>query len=113
MAYDPLDIEGTEATLSDKELRDRLARESEVEDVRWLMSNKRGRRILWRLLDQSGVFRLSFTTNAMQTAFNEGCRNFGLRTLAMIQEHCSDQYSQMQKENVNGRGSTGPSRNDQ
>lgn len=97
--YDPLDLNSQERDNHDKKERDKLATENEGVDLRWLMSNKRGRRIVWRLLDQSGVFRLSFSTNAMQMAFAEGNRNFGNRTLAMIHALCPDQYAIMAKEN--------------
>ena len=96
--YDPLDIRGQEIAKADRELRDKLAHENEEADVKWLMSNKRGRRVIWRLLDQSGVFKLSFNTNAMAMAFAEGNRNFGNRMLAMIHTLCPELYPTMVKE---------------
>jgi hypothetical protein len=100
--YDPLDLRSQEKTEADKKLRDKLVRENEEVDLKWLMGSKRGRRIIWRLLDQAGVFRLSFNTNAMTMAFAEGNRNFGNRTLSLIHTHCSELYPQMVKENSNG-----------
>lgn len=105
--YDPLDAQGQEEARSDSEIKGRLARETEEADIKWLMSSRRGRRIVWRLLDQSGVFRSSFSTVAMQMAFNEGHRNYGNRMLALVNTHCSELYHQMTKENTNGRGSDG------
>lgn len=99
--YDPLDAKAVEKVQSDKDTRDKLQLKTESDDLKWLMSNKRGRRILWRLLDQSGVFRLSFNTNAMSMAFAEGNRNFGNRTLSQIHSLCPELYPQMVKENVN------------
>lgn len=99
--YDPLDLRGQERTEADKKLREKLSRENEEVDLNWLMSSKRGRRIVWRLLDTAGVFRLSFNTNSMMMAFNEGNRNFGNRTLTMIHTHCPELYPQMVKENTN------------
>ena len=58
--YDPLDIRGQERAKADKDTRDKLAQQSEEADLKWLMGSKRGRRIVWRLLDQAGTFRLSF-----------------------------------------------------
>jgi len=101
--YDPLDTRGIERTEADKKLREKLVRENEEADLKWLMSNKRGRRIIWRLLDQAGVFRLSFNTNSMAMAFAEGNRNFGNRTLSLIHSHCPELYPQMVKENANDR----------
>ncbi len=82
--FDPIDLRGQERAKSDRDMREKLARENEEADIKWLMGSKRGRRVVWRLMDQSGVFRLSFNTNSMQMAFAEGNRNFGNRMLAMI-----------------------------
>jgi hypothetical protein len=101
--YDPLDIRGQEDRKASDELNDRLARESEEADLHWLMSSKRGRRVVWRLLDRAGVFRLSFNTNAMTMAFSEGNRNEGLRILAMIHAICPNLYPTMVKEAKNER----------
>lgn len=101
--FDPLDTRAQERAKADKAARDRLTREDEADGIKWLMGSKRGRRIIWRLLDQSGVFRLSFNTNAMQMAFAEGNRNFGNRTLALIHAHTPELYSVMVKENANER----------
>jgi hypothetical protein len=62
------------------------------------MGNKRGRRVIWRLLDQAGVFRSSFNTNAMTMSFAEGHRNYGLRILALIHSQCPELYPTMMKE---------------
>lgn len=101
--FDPTDLRAQEKAKADKDIREKLAQENEEADIKWLMGNKRGRRILWRLLDQSGVFRLSFNTNAMQMAFAEGNRNFGNRALAMIHTLCPELYPTMVKENSNDR----------
>lgn len=112
--YDPLDVRGQERARADKDLRDKLARETEEQDLKWLMGSKRGRRIIWRQLDRAGVFRLSFNTNAMQMAFAEGNRNEGLRTLALIHTHCPELYPVMVKEQSNDRSNADDgSRNDQ
>ncbi len=67
-----------------KEERDRLA---EIEDFKFVVSDKRGRRFVRRLLENAGVFRLSFNaTNESSTAFNEGARNQGLALLNEITE---------------------------
>lgn len=96
--HDPLDLRGQERARADREIRARLSRESEESDVRWLMSTKRGRRIVWRMLDHAGVFRSTFSQNSMQMAFAEGNRNYGLRVLATVHALCSDQYPAMMKE---------------
>ncbi len=99
MSYsDPLDIRSQERTQAEAEERALLAAQIEIDDVKWLMSNKRGRRFMARLLERAGVWRLSFNTNALTMAFNEGTRNEGLRLLAQITAHCPDRYTEMLKE---------------
>lgn len=71
------------------------------------MGKARGRRIVWRLLEQAGVFRLSFNPNAMTMAFAEGNRNFGLGTLLKIHALCPELYPVMVTENSNGRNDDG------
>lgn len=96
--FDPTDIQSQESRQADAELRKRLTKDTEEADLKWFMSSKRGRRIIWRLLDRTGVFRLSFNTNAMAMAFAEGNRNEGLRTMAQIHALCPELYHVMVKE---------------
>lgn len=101
--HDPLDIRGQERAQAERNLRERIARENEDSDVKWLMSSKRGRRFVWRLMDQAGTFRSVFNTNSMAMAFAEGNRNTGLRILAMVTSLCPEHYPAMLKENTDDR----------
>lgn len=98
---DPTDIFGdspkaTEAQASaEQELR------WKGEDLAWLMKSNRGRRIVWRLLNDAGVYRSSFTGDALSMAFNEGQRNMGLRILALLMTHASENYALMVQERAN------------
>lgn len=97
--FDPVDIHSRERARSGIDESERVAAEREVEDLKWLMSNKRGRRFIFRLLERAGVWRSSFSTNALAMAFNEGTRNEGLKLVADLTSHCSDRYGEMLKEN--------------
>ena len=72
-------------------------------DLKWLMGNKRGRRVVWRALERARVFHLSFSTEPLVMAFHEGAKSEGLRTLALIHAHCPELYPQMVKENASER----------
>lgn len=98
MSNDPTDLRGQERAFDEAAKRDKLARETEEGDLAWLLSSRRGRRIVWRWLEQTGVFRLSFNTNSMAMAFNEGNRNSGNRLLASVQEINPDALALMMKE---------------
>jgi len=96
--YDPTDIKSQERTKAEADDRANLARDQEVEDIKWLMSNKRGRRIVFRALERAGIWRSSFNTNALAMSFSEGQRNEGLRLLSQVTMHCPDRYTEMLKE---------------
>lgn len=91
---DPFDIRAQEREETFRIECEREAQHLEIEDLKWLMSDKRGRRVVWRLLDKTGVYRSSFTGNST-TFFNEGARNVGLQLLLEINQFCPDRYAQM------------------
>ena len=101
--FDPLDLRGQESAKRKKDDLSRLAAEQQDEDINWLMSNKAGRRIAWRLLERTGVFRSSFTGNS-ETFFREGQRNVGLMLLDQIHRVAPDLYATMLKECTNDAG---------
>lgn len=105
--FDPTDLRGQERDKAELVAKKRLVQEVENEDLKWLMQSKRGRRIVWRLLEAAGVFRISFSTNAMQMAFAEGNRNYGNKLLNSIHLLCPELYPVMLKESLNGRDSDG------
>jgi hypothetical protein len=77
-----------------------LKEEQEVIDYRWLMNEKQGRRIIWKLLTDAGVFHSSFNTNNAVMSFNEGRRDYGLKVLAIMQAKCLKEYMIMVNENA-------------
>lgn len=103
---DPTDLEEQERLLEEEEAQKALAQEQEKEDITWLMSSKQGRRIVWRTLERSGVFRLSFNADsAAMTSFNEGRKNEGLRLFTQINAYCYNHYAAMVRENTDERSS--------
>lgn len=76
------------------------ARRTEIEDVKWLMADKRGRRIMWRLLAEAGIYRTSFNNSGSVTAFNEGKRHIGLVLIGEVNDHAAHQFLVMLKEHA-------------
>lgn len=74
--------------------------QAEIDELLWLMSDKRGRRWMWRRLGECGVYRLSYTIGGVHAdlAFSEGRRSVGLNLLAQLMQHCPDRFNEMQKE---------------
>ncbi len=95
---DPFDLQSQDRAIADNSDKAKLAHQVEIDDLKWLMSNKRGRRFVCRLLERAGVWRISFNTNALTMAFNEGMRNDGLRLTSQMSIHCADRYTEMLKE---------------
>jgi hypothetical protein len=91
---DPLDLRGQERRREDIENQRKLERDIEKADFAWLMSDKRGRRFMWRMLEFTGLYRSSFTGNN-ETFFKEGARNVGLRLISDIHEFAPESYTQM------------------
>lgn len=75
----------------------------EIEDIKWLMSSPRGRRLVWWILGIAGIYRTSFSSSRNVTDFNEGGRNIGLKLLARVNDHCLDQYEVMFQEHQEKR----------
>lgn len=67
------------------------------DDVRAVMSTPSGRRVMWQLLSDAGIFRTSFTGNS-ETFFREGARSLGLKVFTQIQENAPDLYMLMAQE---------------
>ena len=67
------------------------------EAFRWLMGDRKGRLLMWELLDKTGVFRGGLIDTA-RLLFNEGARNVGLKYLADIQRLTPHQFVTMQAE---------------
>jgi hypothetical protein len=102
-AYDPTDLVGQADSKQEAEARQQVLRETEIADVKWLMSSERGRRFIYRLLEISGVFQISFDPNAMRMAFNEGKRDFGNRIFHQVMTVCPEQVPAMLKEQHDGK----------
>lgn len=94
MSTDPLDLHTLETETRANALRQKLAREQEIKDIQWLMSDKRGRRLMWGILDRAGIYRTSFTGDS-ETFFREGARNLGLVYWGLIQTHTAEQCGEM------------------
>jgi hypothetical protein len=95
--FDPTDVKAHDRASESQALEQGASRKTEVEDIKWLMAHKQGRRFVTRLLDKAGVYRTSFTGNS-ETFFREGQRNLGLFVLSEVMEVTPDQHAQMLKE---------------
>jgi hypothetical protein len=78
----------------------RLARAREMDDFKWLMGHKQGRRIMWRMLDMTGVFRNPHIPGTDDVLFRCGMQNVGQQLMTEIHTICPEHYPTMTKEHV-------------
>jgi len=75
-----------------------LRRRDELDDVREVMRTARGRRFIWRLMQEGNIFRPCFTGNS-NTYYLLGKRDFMLPIFQDVMKACPDMWSEAQKEN--------------
>jgi hypothetical protein len=73
-------------------------------DLRQVMAEPHGRRVIWAMLDKTGIYRSSFTGNS-QTFYAEGERNVGLWLLALMGDVDPTIYPAMLLEKAQQRAS--------
>lgn len=94
---DPRDIRAIERAQADQASREKLARDQQVDDIKWLMDHAQGRRFMARLLEVTGTRKSSFTGNST-TFFNEGARSVGVLLTDEIIAITPENYLAMLKE---------------
>lgn len=99
MSRDPLVTNASDKKQIDEAGKKRKQKDSEeVTDLREMLSTAAGRRVLWRVLEVCRAEQISFSTNALQMAFNEGHRNVGIQLKAQIAIASPEMWSLMQEE---------------
>lgn len=83
-------------TLSDVERVERARRD----ELCAILATPGGRRAIWRLIDGAGVFRASYSGDALATAYNEGRRAVGLGLMMEAQQASIDGYVLMVSEQL-------------
>lgn len=78
--------------------KEKRGRDREIDDVAHLLADVHGRRFLWRVLEECGVYHQSFNHSGSIMSFNEGKRSVGLLLLRDIMEASPEAYVQMMKE---------------
>jgi hypothetical protein len=91
-AADPAKVQGRQS----KAKREQAEADSALRN---LLNTTPGRRWVWQLLCECGVFASSFRDSALVMAFEEGKRNVGLRLLADVMRVAPEQYQTMAEEN--------------
>ena len=73
----------------------------DLDGLRYVLATKDGRRFLWNLVTECGVFVCSFDGSS-RTFFREGERNVGLKIIARLNAADPNWYGTMVKESQGG-----------
>jgi len=99
METSPTDLEAQQREREEAERAATKRREQDRDDFKWVMSDARGRRFVWRLMRDAGVFRSTFAPgDALTSAFNEGNRQNGLALMNEVLAVCPEHWLNMVKE---------------
>ena len=86
--YDPFDLDGQQSRSESARRKIALAAEQSDQDLVWMLSDVRGRRVLRRRLStggmESGHYRSSYHQNYGQMCFNEGLRTDAMELMARV-----------------------------
>lgn len=95
------------AQTTEERVKSQARAERAANDLRWVMSDERGRRFVYALLDGAGIFRTTFNPLARNAladmAFAEGRKDLGYRLLDRLGSLCPEAYDLMMKEHRNDR----------
>jgi len=90
---------GDEWQIKKKKTKAHIHKEQNKEDLKEILSSAGGRRFLWKLLEECGVYKISFTGDNY-TIFNEGKRQIGLRLIEDIFDASPNAYTEMRSEAI-------------
>jgi hypothetical protein len=111
---DPLDLPAQFRAREEHQERVRLAQRIEVSDLKWIMADKRGRRFVWRLLEQAAPLQDPFNANTTIMSRNVGRQEYGRWLYAQLLVHCPESFMMMGREAqefTNARNGDGPKSN--
>jgi hypothetical protein len=103
--FDPVDIAAQDQAAATTAAKHALEAANLEADLRWLMADLRGRRLMRRILERTAVFKTTFTGEFASTAFREGERNIGLWLIAEVQATAPERLADlMMKDGHDHRG---------
>ena len=89
-----------QTTLKTKEERAKQKADRRLADIRFVAKSPEGRRLLWRLMADNGIFHSSVNSDTVIMGFSEGRRAAGLSILHDIFEAKASLFGQMQQEHA-------------
>ena len=79
---------------------DEMRRRQELSDLEWVLNDRRGRRVLWRLMEKSGAFAAVWDPNAAQMGRKAAWQELGQYIKDEVVEAKSEAFLQMLQEQI-------------
>lgn len=92
---DPFDLQSQERAIAQQGDKAKLAQQIEIDDLKWLMSDKRGRRYMLGVFKRGLLDTVIFNTNAMTMSFMSGRQVEAGYQKSLIELHCMNRYVEM------------------
>lgn len=95
MSYDTGDNEA----VAEKRKSAKFVRTERQEQMKAVLATKEGRDVIWRILEQTGLYKDAFTGNS-STFYNEGKRAIGLYLIEEMLSADAEAYVKLQMEHL-------------
>lgn len=92
------DVFNREEEKKKQEALENRRRERDRSDLCKVLKSPEGRRLLWAIMEDSRVFRTTYSGNPYDTAFREGKRAIGVAMLGRIMDADPGAFPLMQRE---------------
>ncbi len=89
-----------DTTLKTKEERAKAKADRNLSDIRHIAKDAEGRRFLWRLMEENGIFQSGFNADALVMSHSLGRKTAGLSVLSDVMTAKPSLFSQMQQEHA-------------
>ena len=92
---DPIDLDAARAAREIAEREQKAKREIEISDFKWLMTDERGRRFVWRLMSEGRVFHNPAGADMFEIGRQVGEKSQGLKLLNELIALCPEKWLEM------------------
>lgn len=82
--------------------REEALRKQQLNDIRTVMANASGKRLMWRLLEKCGTFSSVFASDSSRMTYLAGKQDLGHFLMAEIMQADENLFIKLMKENKKG-----------
>lgn len=87
-----------EVQIKNAKYKEKILADNELNDLKFILATEQGRRFIWAVLSDCGIYTESADNSGSWTYYKEGKRSIGLKLLSKIMATDPDSYLRMIKE---------------